>query len=43
MNKQVKHVDARELKRQLHDGGEVALLDARQEGVFARRHLLMAS
>ena len=39
----VKHIEARELKRQLHDGGEIALLDAREEGVFARRHLLMAS
>src|SRR4051812_30134181 len=39
----VKHIEARELKRQLHDGGEIALLDAREEGIFARRHLLMAS
>ena len=39
----VKHIEARELKRQLHDGGEIALLDAREEEVFARRHLLMAS
>ena len=39
----VKHIEARELKRQLHDGGEIALLDAREEGVFARRHLWMAS
>jgi len=43
MSDQIKHVDARELKRLLHDGGEVALLDAREEGVFGRRHLLMAS
>jgi len=43
MSDQIKHLDARELKRQLHDGGEVALLDAREEGVFGQRHLLMAS
>jgi len=40
---QIKHDDTRQLKRQLHDGGEVAPLDAREEGVFAQRHLLMAS
>src|SRR3954468_14009603 len=43
MRDAVKYIDARELKRQLHDGEEIALLDAREEGVFARRHLLMAS
>src|ERR1051326_2802842 len=37
------HVDARQLKAQLHDGGEIALLDAREEGVFHARHLLLAS
>ena len=37
------HVDARRLKAQLHDGGEIALLDAREEGVFHARHLLLAS
>jgi rhodanese-related sulfurtransferase len=31
------------LKVQLHDGGEIAVLDAREEGVFARRHLLLAT
>ena len=31
------------LKAQLHDGGEIALLDAREEVPFGRRHLLMAS
>jgi rhodanese-related sulfurtransferase len=36
-------ISARDLKAQLHDGGEIAVLDAREEGVFARRHLLMAS
>ena len=43
MSDPVKQVDARELKRQLHDGAEIALLDAREEGIFDRRHLLMAS
>ena len=32
-----------QLKAQLHDGGEIALLDAREEGVFHARHLLLAS
>jgi rhodanese-related sulfurtransferase len=27
----------------LHDGGEIALLDAREEGIFHARHLLLAS
>jgi rhodanese-related sulfurtransferase len=39
----IKRVDARALKAQLHDGGELALLDAREELLFGRRHLLMAS
>ena len=38
-----KRIDPRGLKAQLHDGGEIALLDAREEGPFSRRHLLMAS
>jgi len=38
-----RRIDAQQLKAQLHDGGEVALLDAREEGPFSRRHLLMAS
>ena len=38
-----KRVTARELKAQLHDGGEIALLDSREEGVFNARHLLLAS
>src|SRR5882724_13707537 len=37
------HVSARQLKTQLHDGGEIALLDAREEGVFHARHLLLTS
>jgi rhodanese-related sulfurtransferase len=39
----IRRIDAPQLKAQLHDGGEIALLDAREEGVFARRHLLVAS
>src|ERR1700760_3049371 len=39
----IKRIDARALKAQLHDGGELALLDAREEQPFGRRHLLMAS
>src|ERR1700733_13007778 len=39
----VKRIDARALKAQLHDGGELALLDAREEQPFGKRHLLMAS
>jgi rhodanese-related sulfurtransferase len=37
------HVSARQLKAQLHDGAEIALLDAREEGFFHTRHLLLAS
>jgi len=36
-------VNARQLKAQLHDGREIALLDAREEGIFHARHLLLAS
>lgn len=39
----IKPVTARELKAQLHDGGELALLDAREELPFGARHLLMAT
>src|SRR5690349_16341618 len=39
----VGYVNARQLKAQLHDGGEIALLDAREEGIFHARHLLLAS
>jgi rhodanese-related sulfurtransferase len=39
----VQRIDARTLKAWLHDGGELALLDAREELPFGRRHLLMAS
>jgi len=40
---QVTRIDAKELKARLHDGKEIALLDAREELPFGRRHLLMAS
>ncbi|HTT81619.1 MAG TPA: rhodanese-like domain-containing protein, partial [Stellaceae bacterium] len=43
MGSEIKRIGARALKGQLHDGGEIALLDAREEGLFATRHLLMAS
>ena len=36
-------IDARTLKARLHDGGEIALLDAREEVPFDARHLLMAA
>ena len=39
----IRHVDAHQLKAQLHDGGEIAPLDAREEGIFHARHLLLAS
>jgi rhodanese-related sulfurtransferase len=39
----INRIAARALKAQLHDGGELALLDAREELPFGRRHLLMAS
>ena len=43
MTDSIGHVDAHQLKAQLHDGSEIALLDAREEGVFHARHLLLAS
>jgi len=43
MDNEIGRVNARQLKDRLHDGGEIALLDAREEAVFGRRHLLMAS
>ena len=36
-------IDAAKLKAALHDGGEIALLDARDEVPFDARHLLMAA
>ena len=43
MSGAIRRLDARALKAQLHDGGEIALLDAREEVSYGRRHLLMAS
>lgn len=43
MSASVKRIDAKALKAALHDGGEIALLDAREELVFGERHILMAS
>ena len=37
------YISAGQLNAQLHDSGEIALLDAREEGVFHARHLLLAS
>jgi len=39
----VRMIDPAELKSSLHDGGEIALLDAREEVPFDARHLLMAA
>jgi len=43
MNGNVRTIGAAELKAALHDGGEIALLDAREEVPFDARHLLMAA
>jgi rhodanese-related sulfurtransferase len=40
---EIGHVSARALKALLNDGGEIALLDGREEGIFHGRHLLLAS
>jgi len=39
----VTSIDAATLKSWLHDGGEIALLDAREEVPFDLRHILMAA
>ena len=36
-------ITAAELRARLHNGGEIAIVDAREEGSFHERHLLMAS
>jgi rhodanese-related sulfurtransferase len=36
-------VTAAQLRDRLHSGGEIAIVDAREEGSFHNRHLLMAS
>src|ERR1700738_1892831 len=38
-----KIVTAAQLRDRLHSGGEIAIVDAREEGSFHERHLLMAS
>ena len=43
MGKQIEQIDAQTLKSYFHDGGEVALLDAREEVPFDSRHIFMAS
>ncbi len=43
MASSIRRIDAKALKSYLHDGGEVALLDAREEVPFDARHILMAS
>src|SRR3954463_16132951 len=43
MTATVRSIDARALKAALHDGAEIALLDAREEVPFDSRHLLMAA
>jgi hypothetical protein len=43
MTGDIRRVDALQLKTQLHEGGEIAVLGAREEGVFARQHLLLAA
>jgi len=39
----VETVTAAELRDRYHSGGEIAIVDAREEGSFHERHLLMAS
>jgi len=39
----VRQIDAATLKARLHDGAEIALLDAREEVPFDLRHILMAA
>jgi rhodanese-related sulfurtransferase len=43
MTASVHSIDVRQLKAALHDGAEIALLDAREEVPFDSRHLLMAA
>jgi rhodanese-related sulfurtransferase len=39
----VSTITPKQLKELLHDGDEIAVLDVREEGVFAKRHLLLAA
>lgn len=43
MTTSIKSISAAVLKVALHDGGEIALLDAREEVPFDARHILMAA
>src|SRR5277367_2431755 len=43
MAAQLNSITPAELRGRLHDGGEIAIVDAREEGSFHNRHLLMAS
>src|SRR5262247_3491069 len=43
MSTAIKSITPRDLKAALHDGGEIALLDAREEAAFGARHHLMAT
>src|SRR5262245_50697952 len=43
MSGSIKCIDARDLKAALHDGFEIALLDAREELTFGERHIFMAA
>jgi rhodanese-related sulfurtransferase len=43
MSGSIQRIDARALKAALHDGLEIALLDAREELTFGERHILMAA
>ena len=43
MSDAVRGIGAETLKACLHDGGEIALLDAREEVPFDHRHMLMAA
>jgi rhodanese-related sulfurtransferase len=37
------NITPQQLRGRLHDGGEIAIVDAREEGSFHHRHLLMAA
>ncbi len=43
MAARLKSITPTELRGRVHDGGEIAIVDAREEGSFHQRHLLMAS
>jgi rhodanese-related sulfurtransferase len=43
MDRSIRRIQPGALKAALHDGGEIALLDPREEGIFNDRHLLLAA